>query len=204
MKESVYWDATTLQKQLNENPDLRLIDVRSPAEYESVHIRGSYNIPMNTLEEHGPRLRENVRDPIVFVCLSGQRATRVYDAASANPETHALVDAGLTHLHVLQGGIKAWEMAGGRVRRGHDRWSMERQIRSMTGSMVLISVVVSVFVPWTKWIAAFVGAGLTLAALTNFCAMEVMIAKMPWNRSNHPDTGTVVNKLIADMQLEKD
>jgi rhodanese-related sulfurtransferase len=200
MNESVLWDADTLRKQLEENPEIRMIDVRSPAEHESVHIPGSYNVPMNTLEEHGPRIRANVRDPIVLVCLSGKRAAQVHEAASAHPETQALVDAGLTHIHVLEGGVKAWETAGGRVKRGQQRWSTERQIRFITGSIVLLSVALSVFVPWLKWIAAFIGGGLTFAALTNFCAMEQMLATMPWNRSIRTDVGTVVNKLIADMK----
>lgn len=203
MTETVNWTPETLQKQLSENPYLRMIDVRSPAEYESVHIAGSYNIPMNTLQQHGARIRENVRDPIVFVCQSGKRASSAHEAAIADPQTQALVERGLIHIHVLQGGIKAWQAAGGKVRRGQDRWSMERQIRFIAGTIVLASIVASAWIPWTRWIAGFVGAGLTFAALTNFCAMESIVAKMPWNRVNRPDLGTIVDKLIGDMQHEK-
>lgn len=32
-----------------------------------------------------------------------------------------------------------------------------------------------------KWVAAAIGAGLAGAALTNTCAMGMMLAKMPWN-----------------------
>lgn len=198
MSESIFWDAQTLKKRLDENPYIRMIDVRSPAEYESVHIADSYNIPMNVLPEHGPRLRESVRDPIVFVCLSGKRAERVMDTATADPETKALLDAGIMHIYVLEGGIKAWESSGGKVLRGHQRWSTERQIRCIAGSIVLVSILASVFFPWTKWIAGFVGAGLVFAALSNFCAMELIVAKMPWNRSTRTDVSNVVNKLIAD------
>ena len=56
----------------------------------------------------------------------------------------------------------------------------------------------SAFVPALKWIAAFIGAGLTFAALANFCAMEQMLAAMPWNRSARADVSTVIDKLIAD------
>ena len=200
MSETVFWDADTLAKLLKENPYIRLIDVRSPAEYESVHIKGSYNIPMNTLEQHGPAIRRNIRDPVVFVCRSGKRAKKVYDATSADPEIQKLVDTGLTHIHVLDGGILAWQAAGGTVRRGQDRWSIERQVRFVTGSIVLVSVIFSVWIPWTKWIAAFIGAGLTFAALSNTCGMELLLAKMPWNQSNQPNIDKVVEKLIADMQ----
>ena len=36
--------------------DVRLIDVRSPAEYASVHIPGSYNVPLDQLGEHRAEL----------------------------------------------------------------------------------------------------------------------------------------------------
>ena len=77
MSDTIFWNAETLANRWKENPYIRLIDVRSPAEYESVHIEGSYNISMNTLGQHGAAIRENVRDPIVFVCRSGQRAKKV-------------------------------------------------------------------------------------------------------------------------------
>lgn len=32
--------------------DVRLLDVRTPGEYEAVHIHGAYNIPLDTLGEH--------------------------------------------------------------------------------------------------------------------------------------------------------
>ncbi len=202
MAEQVYWDSATLLRRLKENQDIRLIDVRSPTEFESMHIPGSYNVPMNTLDEHAPRIRQHVRDPIVFVCLSGQRATQAREKASASgPE--ALGEAGLTQVHVLADGLRAWEAAGGEVKRGQARWSMERQIRLITGTIILASIVFSVFVPGLKWIAAFVGAGLTFAALTNVCAMEKLLARMPWNRADRADVSVVVDKLIADTSRPK-
>jgi len=42
-------DANQLDELLRERHDLRLLDVRTPAEYESVHISGSYNVPLDTL-----------------------------------------------------------------------------------------------------------------------------------------------------------
>ena len=31
-------------------------------------------------------------------------------------------------------------------------------------------------------VAAFVGAGLTFAGISNTCAMALLLARMPWNR----------------------
>ena len=39
----------TLRSWVTEHQDLMIIDVRSAAEFESVHIRGSYNVPLPLL-----------------------------------------------------------------------------------------------------------------------------------------------------------
>ncbi|MQA92740.1 MAG: sulfurtransferase, partial [Gemmatimonas sp.] len=48
--------------------DLRLLDVRTPGEYETAHIRGAYNVPLETLGEHAAELRATVGEPVVLVC----------------------------------------------------------------------------------------------------------------------------------------
>ena len=67
-------DANRLDGLLRERHDLRLLDVRTPAEYESVHISGSYNVPLDTLGEHATEIREDVDVPVVLVCQSGSRS----------------------------------------------------------------------------------------------------------------------------------
>ncbi|MCX6497703.1 MAG: TSUP family transporter [Arthrobacter sp.] len=42
----------TLSSWLREHQDLLVVDVRSAAEFESMHIRGSYNVPLPLLSEH--------------------------------------------------------------------------------------------------------------------------------------------------------
>jgi len=64
-------DANRLDGLLRERHDLRLLDVRTPAEYESVHIGGSYNVPLDTLGEHAAEIREDVDAAVVLVCQSG-------------------------------------------------------------------------------------------------------------------------------------
>jgi hypothetical protein len=44
-------------------------------------------------------------------------------------------------------------------------------VRLVAGSIVLSSVVGSIFAPKLKWLAAAVGGGLTFAAVSNTCAM---------------------------------
>ncbi|HVH11421.1 MAG TPA: rhodanese-like domain-containing protein, partial [Longimicrobium sp.] len=77
---------------LRADPGVRLLDVRTPGEYESVHIAGAYNVPLDTLGEHGEEIRAPVETPVVLVCQSGNRARRAEEA---------LRQAGMPNLHVL-------------------------------------------------------------------------------------------------------
>jgi len=56
--------------------------------------------------------------------------------------------------------------------------SMERWIRLIAGSFVLISLVLAHYVsPYWLWFTAFVGANLFQSALTRGCRMEDMLGK---------------------------
>ena len=71
----------------------------------------------------------------------------------------------------------AWQAASAPINQGAPRWDLERQVRLVAGSIVLVSVLGSVFVPQLKWVAGLIGAGLTFAAVTNTCAMGMMLGK---------------------------
>lgn len=164
----------------------RIVDVRTPGEFADVHIPGSYNVPLNLLEEHRRELAEHLDDDVVLVCRSGGRACRAEGA---------LARAGLPNLHVLDGGLTAWESAGGDVVRGEGTWDLERQVRLVAGSIVLTGILASTLVPQAKWISAGIGAGLTGAALTDTCAMGMLLSKLPHNRRDTPDPETVFAQL---------
>lgn len=164
----------------------RIVDVRTPGEFADVHIPGSYNVPLNLLEEHRRELAEHLDDDVVLVCRSGGRACRAEGA---------LARAGLPNLHVLDGGLTAWESAGGDVVRGEGTWDLERQVRLVAGSIVLTGILASTVVPQAKWLSAGIGAGLTGAALTDTCAMGMLLSKLPHNRRNTPDPETVFAQL---------
>src|SRR5688500_7133580 len=105
-----------LAQLLRERSDTRLLDVRTPGEFDTEHIAGAYNVPLDTLGEHGAEIRAAVAAPVVLVCRSGQRARRAEDA---------LRTAGMTNLHVLDGGMTGWSAAGLPVRRAAQRMSLE-------------------------------------------------------------------------------
>ncbi|WP_202948551.1 rhodanese-like domain-containing protein, partial [Nitrolancea hollandica] len=83
-----------------ERPDVRLLDVRTPGEFESAHIPGAYNVPLDTLPEHAGEIRAAVASPVVLICRSGQRARKAEAVLGA---------AGMPQLHVLDGGLNSWQ-----------------------------------------------------------------------------------------------
>ncbi len=50
-----------------------IIDVRTREEFESGHIEGSKNIPVQEILEHVEEIKA-IKSPIVFCCASGQRS----------------------------------------------------------------------------------------------------------------------------------
>lgn len=74
-----------------------VIDVRQPAEYETVRLRGSRHIPVGSLRS---RIHEVPRDrPIVVLCSFGLRS---YEASLI------LKAHGFDRVQVLDGGLEAW------------------------------------------------------------------------------------------------
>jgi len=170
-------------------PETRLLDVRTPGEFEAEHIAGAYNVPLDTLGEHGPEIRAGVADPVVLVCRSGQRARKAEEALKA---------AGMTNLHVLDGGMAAWTAAGQPVRRGAPRMSLERQVRIAAGAMAATGGFLALFVnPLFAALPAFVGSGLVFAGVTDTCAMGMLIAKLPHNRPASCDVPAMVRALTT-------
>jgi rhodanese-related sulfurtransferase len=180
-------DAATLESLLAEQADIRILDVRTAAEFESAHIPGSYNVPLDTLGEHTDELARHINEPLMLVCRSGNRAGTACER---------LASSGMPNLHVLAGGIQSWDDGRRPVRRGRPRWDLERQVRLVAGAIVLAAIVTSVFVPWARYVAGAIGLGLTVAALTNTCTMGMLLAKLPYNRTATIDVDAVVRELV--------
>ncbi|MGX9791148.1 rhodanese-like domain-containing protein [Mycobacterium sp. MMS18-G62] len=179
-------DSADLQRLLDSPTPPRVIDVRTSGEFQTVHIRGAYNVPLDLLREHRDEIVSHMDQDVVLVCRSGQRATQAEET---------LHKAGLTNVHILDGGITAWEAKGFAVNRGAQRWDLERQVRLVAGLTVAVSVLISVVVPGVQWLAFAIGAGLSVAALTNTCAMGMLLARLPYNRGATCDVRTMVAQL---------
>jgi rhodanese-related sulfurtransferase len=181
-------DAVTLEHLLAEDADVRVLDVRTPAEFESAHIPGAYNVPLDTLGEHAAELERHLSEPVMLVCKSGSRANQACEKLAAT---------GMANLHILDGGMQSWDDGRRPVRRGRQRWDLERQVRLVAGSLVFAGIAGSVFVPSLKYVSGFVGAGLAFAAVTNTCAMGMALSKLPYNRDAGCDVEGVVRDLTA-------
>ena len=150
-----------------------LIDVRTPAEYGSVHAEGAVNHPMESLNVD--RLPFGKEDEVQVICQSGGRSMKVCQKLEA---------AGYSNVVNVEGGTSAWQASGLPVVEGKKMMSLERQVRIAAGSLIVIGVAVGQFVhPGGFGLSAFVGAGLVFAGVTDTCGMGMLIAKMPWNRA---------------------
>mgnify|MGYP001954917345 CR=1 FL=1 len=83
-----------------EQEDVQLIDVRTPKEYEEMHIANSQNIDFMspTFDEDISKLDKS--KPVILYCKSGGRSARC---------AKKLKDAGFEKIYDLEGGISKWK-----------------------------------------------------------------------------------------------
>jgi len=150
----------------------QLVDVRSAAEFATVHLPGAINIPLEQVEMRTADLNANA--PVVLVCQSGARARIAYGLLAASGK----------NLLQLEGGTAAWLKAGYPAVRGTAaRWALERQVRLAAGILVAVGVLLAA-TSSQLWLIlpGFVGCGLIFAGFTGFCPMGELLARLPWNR----------------------
>lgn len=167
--------------ELDAQGNLDVIDVRTPAEYREVHAVIARNMPLDSLDPHGVMEARNgtSNEPLYLICKSGSRGAKA---------CQKFIASGYDNVVNVEGGTEAWVEAGLPVVRGKKTISLERQVRIAAGFIVLVGALLGIFLhPYFAAIAAFVGAGLMFAGITDSCAMGMLIAKMPWNQVK--DTG---------------
>jgi rhodanese-related sulfurtransferase len=175
MVKSLECEVAELRLQL-ESDSVTLVDVREFAEYAAGRIPGSRFIPLGQLALRSDELDRGCT--VFMVCRTGRRAAE---------GRQRLLSLGFNNVICVSGGFAAWQAAGFPVERDERApWSLERQVRLVAGSIVLLAVLLAVFVaqPFV-WLAAFIGAGLAFAAITDSCLMGMMLARLPWNRIDY-------------------
>jgi rhodanese-related sulfurtransferase len=166
--------------------NLNLIDVRTPAEFEGVHVPSARLLPLDTLDCAAALAEHNKArnaSPIYILCHSGVRAKKAAEKFAA---------VGFEDCVVVEGGTQAWAEAGLPVERGERSvLPLDRQLQICIGAMVLAGVLLAWFVnPAWIWLSGFAGCGLIFAGLTGICPMRMVIAKMPWNQGGAKCKGT--------------
>ncbi len=96
-------DVEALKEHYDASPDLCLIDVREPDEWDDVHIPGAYHIPKDELPSRIELKAPNHSQPIYLYCRGGVRS---FQAA------HCLLEMGYRNVYSVEGGIVEWENAG--------------------------------------------------------------------------------------------
>lgn len=97
-------DVQSARKRLAGPDRVQILDVRSPAEFETAHIQGAINVPLSLVEHHTDRLAAALDRPALIVCQSGVRATQAHQR---------LAGAGVDRAQVLDGGMSAYTADGG-------------------------------------------------------------------------------------------
>ena len=104
IQEVLPWDIESMRSQY---PDLLLVDVREPYEFQAARIEGSLNVPRGILEtacEYGfeetvPELVEARTRPVLLVCRSGNRSA----LAAA-----VMQEMGYRKVYSLKTGLRGW------------------------------------------------------------------------------------------------
>jgi rhodanese-related sulfurtransferase len=150
------------------------LDVRTPAEHGATHIEGSLLHPLHQLD--ADQIKEHLTDgkTCIIICRTGNRAGQAAEK---------LAEAGVENLHVLDGGIEAWENANLPVNKGKGGISLQRQVLMTAGFFVLTGSLLGIFIhPGFLFVPTFFGAGLLFAGITNTCGLAMVLARMPWNQ----------------------
>jgi len=163
------------QELSNSLKDSLYLDVRTPHEFETVHISGARNIPLPDLHKYVNELKILSQErPIMLVCRTQNRVNIAYEYLTNN---------GITNCDILEGGITDWVAQGKPVIKGQQRISLEGQVRAIAGGLILLGVGLG-FVVHSGFflLPAMVGAGLLHAGLTDSCLMGMLLSKLPMNR----------------------
>ncbi|MDR2875360.1 MAG: rhodanese family protein [Methylobacillus sp.] len=150
-----------------------LIDIREPAEHAQQNIAGAISLPLAQLPGLLPLVTGKT---VIFHCLGGKRTAMNAEKLAACTTCEA---------YLLEGGLQGWLAAGLPVQ-GRQKQSLDimRQVQIAAGSLVLLGAILGYAVsPWFYLLSAFIGAGLTMAGLTGFCGMAILLKKMPWNKA---------------------
>ena len=161
------------QKLVSENQQVKLLDVRSALEYGDTHIKDSINIPIDMLKYKIEDLSKPGQAYIVL-CRTGNRSPMAADM---------LLQSGVHSVKVMEGGLMRWQKERLPIIKGQGGMSLERQVRAIAGSLILLGIILAWLMHWVFiFISVWVACGLIFAGLTDNCLMGMLLMKLPYNK----------------------
>jgi len=80
-----------------------VIDVRPAGAFASGHLPSARHLEFGELQAKVAQLVKNKNNPVLLVCQTGQHSRKAQ---------RIVTDAGFAEVHVLEGGVDAWQKAG--------------------------------------------------------------------------------------------
>lgn len=149
-----------------------LLDVRTPAEFSSLHAEKAVNLPLQSLSAGSVESLKGKK--IICICQKGARGAQAAEIFLKN---------GFDHVYNIEGGTNAWESSDLPVVQGKPTISLERQVRIAAGTLVTIGIIGGyLLTPYLLLLSLFVGCGLVFSGVTDTCGMGLLLARCPWNQ----------------------
>lgn len=162
-------------EQLRRSQSVRLLDVRTSAEFHATRVSGAQLVPLDQLDPNAIHALCPNGEPLYILCQSGGRARKAI---------HKLNCAGINNCFLVDGGIDAWTRSGLPIERGESRvLPLMRQVQITVGLIAGTGAILALTVhPLFAIVPLFISCGLIFAGLTGVCGLALVLAKMPWNR----------------------
>lgn len=87
-------------KSIIEMEDVQLVDVRTPSEFDEIHIESAQNIDFRSPTFDQDIIKLDKSKPVLLYCKSGKRSAKCVKKLKA---------AGFEKIYELEGGISKWE-----------------------------------------------------------------------------------------------
>jgi len=89
-------------KTILELEDVQLVDVRTPKEFDQIHIANAQNIDFRSPTFEDDIIKLDKSKPVLLYCKSGKRSAKC---------SKKLQEAGFEKIYELEGGISKWKHA---------------------------------------------------------------------------------------------
>lgn len=89
--------------QLINRRNAAVIDLRTSVEFAQGHVPAAKNFVLADLQAKVGQIAKNKGNPVLLICQTGQQSQKA---------SRTFSEAGYAEVHVLEGGLDAWQKAG--------------------------------------------------------------------------------------------